>query len=118
MQQTMRMMYTGPMYICLKRGETAFIETSLKNGTCQITSHRLIILESRRDHFEGETAETREEYPMKDFLKASLNNEAVIVHFTDHRQAKLQPVQNTPGKLQEIKRYIEQIATLWNSKRA
>ncbi len=106
-------MYKGQVYICLKRGETVFLEVGLANGTCILTSHRLIIVEHEKD---GLGEGTHVDYPMKDFLKASLNNETIVAHFADRKQAKLRPAQNTLVEIQEIKQYIEQIATIWNSK--
>ncbi len=97
------------MYIWLKRGETVSFKFSLANGTCYLTSHRLIAVEHEKGHLEEGICR---DYAMKDFLVASLTNQAVIAHFTGHRQVKLETLHNAACSLQEVKQYIEQAAAL------
>ncbi len=92
------------MIIWYLPGEADFLALRLLNGSGWLTSHRLILIEHERGHLdEG----YRQDFWLKGFKKAQVENATLTVHFKGKQQAKIQLPIDSPNLLQEIKDYIE-----------
>jgi len=92
-------------------GEKTILSYKLANGVGWLTTHRLIIQQEKHNpRFNIMERQDTEMYLLRDFEKAEIEEETLIVRFKGGQKATICLQLYSPALLQEVKDYIEKAA--------
>jgi hypothetical protein len=92
-------------------GEKEILSFRLINGCGWLTTRRLVIEQEKHNpRFNILERQDPEMYFLRDFEKAEIEGETLIVHFKGWKIAMVRLAVYSPSLLQEIKDYIEEAA--------
>jgi len=94
-------------------GEKTIVACKLANGTCWLTTDRLIIEEEKLNpRFQIMEKQIPEIHLLPDFKKAEIKDETLTVHFKGSGKVRIQLQPHNPEKLLEVKELIEQASEI------
>ena len=82
----------------------------LTNGSCWLTSHRLIMCKHAPEHYEEGTPES---YLIRNLKKTEINKQTLTAHFEGRPKVQINLQTHTPSILKEIKAYLEDATKIW-----
>ena len=92
-------------------GEETHLSFKLSDGSGWLTTHRLVLeREKLNPRFNIMEKQEPEFFFLRDFEKALIEGEALIVHFKDGKKARIRLESYAPSLLEEIGEYIAQAA--------
>ncbi len=90
-------------------GEKEILSFSLPDGSGWLTTHRLILQrEKQNPRVNVKVKQPPEMYFLKNFEKAEIEGETLIVHFKGWQTALISLTIYSPSLLKEIKDYVEE----------